>query len=476
MDRLKGPSPHSRYWIALTVAALAVGVLVTLIMRELAHSSEDVRAPNATQVAMNAIQTTGARGAGSTPGSTLSQLQGSLPQTGGIETEEDPRIASGTATSTASATAEKTESATSVVTPSLTPSSETPQTGETATPQPTLSPTVDDPVQPTWTTVPTYPDGIEQRPYTSDSIWNTPISRSAELDPHSSDMIAAIGMDSGGRITSDPNQYTYPVYYADESTPRWDIPCTRYKCTIVMVDSVIKQSELKNVPIPADARPSAGSDGQMIIIDTITKAEYNLWQAIRTTDGWSISNGSVYNITWDGMPSKYGSRGAGVPYLAGLVRPFEILKGRIDHALAFGFSYARRDRCVFPASKTDGNSTLPNAIPQGARIQLDPSLTEADFDRIGLSPTGKIIARALQEYGMFLIDNSGRPKIYVEDLTTNPYALVHWTDPNLALNSTTIADLPYSSFRVLKLPDNYWAEGELGPWHGECFVDPDDVR
>ena len=37
------------------------------------------------------------------------------------------------------------------------------------------------------------------------------------------------------------------------------------------------------------------------------------------------------------------------------------------------------------------------AIPEGARLQLDPSLTEKDFDRMGLDRTGKIIAQGVAE-------------------------------------------------------------------------------
>lgn len=316
------------------------------------------------------------------------------------------------------------------------------------------------------------PQGLQERPYSPESAWNTPIGSNPQYDPNSTQMVATIGMDNEGRITSDPDQYSYPLYYADASTPRWDIPCTRYKCTIVTPVGDSTHEQLQGIPIPSEARPSVGTDGQMIIIDRTNNTEYDLWQVVRTRSGWTVSNASVYNITWDGTPDRYGSRGAGVPYLAGLVRPFEIDQGKIEHAIAFAYSHAAEDRCVFPASKTDGKSDLQYAIPQGARLQLDPSLTEADFDRLGLNRTGKIIARALQEYGMILIDNSGRPKIYVEDLKNNPLSQRKWSDPDLDLDSSTIASIPFTSFRVLKLPEYYWREGSQGPMHGNCFFDP----
>jgi hypothetical protein len=150
------------------------------------------------------------------------------------------------------------------------------------------------------------------------------------------------------------------------------------------------------------------------------------------------------------------------------VRPWEITQGHIDHAIAFGYPFPARDRCVFPASKTDGDSDLPDAIPEGARLQLNPQLTEADFDRLGLDRTGKIIARALQKYGMILVDYSGRPKIYVENLADNPLARQAWSDPQLRLTDSTIEQIPYSSFRVLALPAAYWNPSLTGPTHGDC--------
>ncbi len=309
-----------------------------------------------------------------------------------------------------------------------------------------------------------------RRPYHADSPWNTPIGPNPRYDRFSAEMIATIGQSpNGGVLTSDPDQYSYPVYFADANTPRWDVPCRKYRCTIATSFGRISAAVLKGVPIPAAAKPSRGSDAQIIIIDTHTGTEYNLWQATRNGDGWQVSNGSVYSLMMDGTPASYGSRGAGVPYYAGLIRPWEIAQGRIEHALAFAYPTPARDRCVFPASKTDGRSDLPFALPEGARLQLDPTLTEADFERMGLDRSGKIIARAMQEYGMFLIDISGRPKIIAENLRDNPYATEQWSDPALNLSSSTVSAIPYTALRVLALPDSYWNPQPGSPMHGKCY-------
>jgi hypothetical protein len=309
-------------------------------------------------------------------------------------------------------------------------------------------------------------------PYSKTSIWNNPIKPSSKYDPHSDEMIAALVNE--GPFTSNPDQYSFTVYFADENTPRWDIPCLEYTCTVFKVtDNAYYSTKILNdVPIPTEAQPSLGSDSQMIVIDKTTFTEYDFWRAERLKAGWVISNGSVYNTLWDGTPSNYGSRGAGLPYYAGLIRPWEIIQGHINHALSFGYSETARDRCVFPATKTDGRSSMSDAIPEGARLQLDPSLTEVDFDSMGLDRTGKIIARAMQDYGMFLIDTSGRTKVYAEDLVNNPYATQKWTDPELNLTDKTISAIPITSFRVLEFPSAYWDSSADSYYHGECFTFP----
>jgi hypothetical protein len=309
-----------------------------------------------------------------------------------------------------------------------------------------------------------------QVPYSKTSIWNTPIGPSPKYDVHSVEMVATLKLSNEGRIVAAGEGFNHPVYYSDETTPRWDIPCMINECTIATSDQDIKRTnKVMGVPIPLNAKPGADSDGRMIIIDTVTHTEYDISKAQRTATGWSAGTVSVYNILWDGTPVGHSSRGSGIPAMAGLLRPWEIRQGRIEHALAFGYTETAK-RCVFPASKSDGGSKQPFAIPEGARLQLDPSLTEVDFDHMGLNPSAKIIARALQEYGMILVDTSGSFKMYLEDLINNPFAIEQWTDPELNLTKESIYNIPYTSFRVLELPPDYWELSENATYHGKCVT------
>jgi hypothetical protein len=291
------------------------------------------------------------------------------------------------------------------------------------------------------------------RPYLDGSAWNTPISSNAAVDSHSTAMIA--GVIAEGALRSDPGQYTYPVYFADGSTPRVTLSCT-HLCSTVTSDGRLPSTSTMTIPLPPGVRPSAGDDGQAIIVDRVSGDEYDLYRydpSTRTAQNASRYVGGVYR---DGTPSSYVNRGAGVPYLAGLIRPWEISAGRIDHALAFGYAMTRATRCVFPASKTDGDATSSDAIPEGARIRLDPSL---NVDAIaGLDRAGRIIARALQRYGAVLVDTSGSNKLYAESSLTASWAGL--------LGAGSPSAIPLSRLQVMALPPGVFSSDYTPTWGG----------
>src|SRR3954471_15621510 len=57
-------------------------------------------------------------------------------------------------------------------------------------------------------------------PYSADSPWNTPIADGAALDPDSALYVAYLTQNTDQNLlTSDPTQYSFPVFIADSSTP-----------------------------------------------------------------------------------------------------------------------------------------------------------------------------------------------------------------------------------------------------------------
>lgn len=298
-------------------------------------------------------------------------------------------------------------------------------------------------------------------PYSPDSPWNTPIGAAPE--------VGLIGDELGlegqrdRKLTSDPTQYTYPVYYASAGTPRIPVPTWDWYSEVsgprgTTLENV--RRGVPSVPLPADADPASGYDAQIVVIDETDGTEWNLSEVRREGSEIQARNVGRYNLSWSGVPPRardgdpWWLRGAGVPYLAGLVRPCEIAQGRIEHALAFAFDRVNA-RHIKPATKSDGLnrwSLWPNmdaplgarhGLPEGTRLQLDPAISQQQMtEQWGCRGACLTIARALQEYGMYVIDYGGRPKVMVEYEGT-----ARW---NGTITADTVSPIPLTAFREVR--------------------------
>lgn len=230
--------------------------------------------------------------------------------------------------------------------------------------------------------------------FSATSPWNLPIPASPTLDPNSSAIAAYLGSEL--KAYADLYEFGTPVWEASASDPLNSVSCTESWGTC--------QLSQQQIPIPAGAETSGGSDGSMVVIDSSTHLGYDFWRASRTSlTSWSSAWGTRFEMGGSGTGG--GATGAGVPLLAGLPRVAEMAQGHIYHALAFASNNTCSSAYRYPASKTDGKSGQSNCIPEGARIQLDPSI---DVDAIpGITPGEKIVAHALQTYGAYCKDTGG---------------------------------------------------------------------
>ena len=339
--------------------------------------------------------------------------------------------------------------ATTTTTPTTAPPGRqpVPQTTAPVAQQPTPPSTTPPPAStPTTTTAPPQLPGspvsadVVWRPFAADSAWNTPIGANAVRDPNSAAMVAA--------LTSVPNkvnaalyEFGAPVYEADASTPR-----VKVTCTMTWGDCMLAH---QLVPIPDAAVAATGSDGHLVVIDRAGGMSYELWQARKSTGGWVASWGAVMPLDGDGRsnPVSNNAVGAGISRLAGLVRVSEIRNGYIPHALVFASANTCRNVFRYPATKTDGNSSASNCIPEGARIQLDPSI---DVDAIAnITPAEKAIAKALQTYGAYVSDTAGTNMAFPFEVPTaedgpNPYPTA-----GLRGDYDTMAHIPWARINVL---------------------------
>lgn len=293
-----------------------------------------------------------------------------------------------------------------------------------------------------------HPTWSSAQPYSEDSPWNTPLAEDAPVHERSEEFMARIGEG----FTSDTSQYTLPVYEVGDETPLTEVRIIHLFSDVADDGTSVErhQQVTLDVPVPEGAVAATGTDAQIVIVNTDTGEEWGFWQFEPEGEGYSATNGYRYHVGWNAVPPEgFGSRGAGVPYLTGLIRPVQFEQGRIDHAIAFAYPTPSPDH-VFPATKSDGQGDPELDLPEGARLRLDPTLDDDDFERMGLSAEGLIIARALQDYGMILIDVAGRPKIYAEYDAT-----ARWEG---AITENTISSLPLESFEVID-----WERADHGP-------------
>jgi hypothetical protein len=140
------------------------------------------------------------------------------------------------------------------------------------------------------------------------------------------------------------------------------------------------------------------------------------------------------------------ARASGFSAAAGLITPEDLRAGSIDHALVFAYPHTRAGGPVAPATNSDGRSSNAIALPEGARVQLDPSVNLDDLD---LSPAERTIASALQRYGMILGDTSGGFTLYA----AHPQSQVPGAYDGLFADEpwVSLAKLPAERFRVLEL-------------------------
>ena len=136
---------------------------------------------------------------------------------------------------------------------------------------------------------------------------------------------------------------------------------------------------------------------------------------------------------------------ANFPLLAGIVRPEEIAQGHIDHALVFGMPGVSQLGQACPATHHDGSTVDPNALMEGAHLQLDPSV---NVDALQIPAWEKTVARAMQTYGMYLRDQGGSFVIYAENPVSRGYDA--WTKAGLPSGPNASLDgIPWAKLRVL---------------------------
>ncbi len=229
-------------------------------------------------------------------------------------------------------------------------------------------------------------------PFSPDSFWNTPLAAGAAVASNSQQLVGSFNQqwrDNYGTVGINTDDFSVPIYRVPAGQATVAVSIAK-DCN---ADAGLLE-QIKAVPIPANAQPANGTDRSLVVWQPSTDTEWELWQAQRAGDGsWSACwGGRIENVSQaqGAFPYPYGVAASGLSYLAGAIKASELQAGKIDHTLAVNVVHAAKGTQVAPANRTDGDSTDPDAIPEGTRFRLDPSI---DVTTLGLPAGGVAIAQ-----------------------------------------------------------------------------------
>jgi hypothetical protein len=197
-------------------------------------------------------------------------------------------------------------------------------------------------------------------------------------------------------------------YYSTISTPddsRWVLPPDYHKARDGFRGTFL---------LPAGACPSPDSDSFMAVFQPDGWV-IDIFATVVTSRGSVLGTMASYIDTrGDGTGWWSGRRASMLPSFAGLIRTGELSAGRIPHALAVQVPPSLlKEQVVWPAYAFDRNNGYYGILPMGTLLAIPPSI---DLDQLGLSTAGKVIARAAQDYGVYVVDRGGSGLNFMAEL------------------------------------------------------------
>jgi hypothetical protein len=292
------------------------------------------------------------------------------------------------------------------------------------------------------------------------SFWNKPVPIDAAIAASSSALVDALDKEVnasetlGGGPTINTTSWSVPVYTVPSNQPT-------VRITLENHASPHLQAAWDAVPLPPDAQPAGGTDKHLVVWQPSTDQLWEFWHLQHAGDGWRAewggamksvsSNPGVYGPeAWPGADSNWGGSASSLSLAGGLITLEDLEMGEINHALAIALPNVRASVYASPAKRTDGLSTNPLSLPEGAHLRLDPNLNLA---ALHLPRFTLMIAEAAQRYGIFVRSRGSSVAFYGQDpitSATNPYSGTHGylegkTGPEL------LGSFPWAHLQLLKM-------------------------
>jgi hypothetical protein len=267
--------------------------------------------------------------------------------------------------------------------------------------------------------------------FSARSFWNKPSRPDEPLDPKSKPTVEFLG----SLVAAEQRQGIGPwIETTEYSVPIYTVPAGQPTVRVELASRFREptlQAAWRAVPLPAGARPAAGSDGHLVVWQPSRQRMWEFWRLRREAGAWRASWGGAINhvsksngvygpSSWPGASPRWGASASSLPLVGGLITLEDLEKGEINHALAIALPEVRARAWTTPAKRTDGRSTSPIALPEGAHLRLDPGL---DLAKLNIPRLAWMIARAAQRYGIYVRDGAGVISFYAQSPLTghNPY-------------------------------------------------------
>ena len=258
------------------------------------------------------------------------------------------------------------------------------------------------------------------------AVWTQDVSH-APLDPQSSAMInwlASAGGWGTGKVQVD---FAIRVMQADATSPY--VPFRKGPEFNSPDSDVVSTFPL---PVGGGMEGKTGyrcfigqEDCHLIVVDRSHNKLYEAFQADYANGVLSAGSVAVWDLNRIYPLSGRGEQctstdGAGFPIAPLLFSADELAAGSIQHAIRFILPNPRMRAGVYvhPATHAGGPSGPDSAPPYGAHFRL-----KASCDVSQLKPAAQVVARAMQQYGMFLADGGNVALTAQNDTdTTTKYA------------------------------------------------------
>jgi hypothetical protein len=297
--------------------------------------------------------------------------------------------------------------------------------------------------------------------FSAKGIWNESLPSSAALDPISKNAVSLL-IEQIAKYGSAINTtaWSVPIYTVPANQPTVRVKVNRPNSSLTSL-----QAAWEAVPLPPNALPAKGTDKHLVVWQPSTDKMWEFWAFIPATAtqgpsawwGGAIehvsTNGGAYNaLAWPGWQQGWGASSSGLPLAGGLITIEDCQAGVIPHALAIAVREPRAQPVyALPGTHSDGTSSNPASLPEGARLRLDPTL---DLASLKLPKFTLMLAQAAQKYGLFVRDRTTPGLVLVaQDPTptgTEPYAGTGGCFGGVG-QKAILAAFPWSHLQLMKM-------------------------